>query len=420
MVHPQSGLVPVVSHRGYWEYCPENTLEAFEAAWDYEAEAIEMDVRLSAPGTDPATGANYPDGEVFLTHDFDLRGEAPNTVGQLTNFGFYALTPSEIVQRNMADRHGNILLDSVGNNLHLPTYTQLLQSIYQRAVAENGIAPGGSPIVVNGVHWDLMTNGAYLVVDIKDRIDKDTLLGADQYDTFIECMKELNAFQSANHIDMRYAVGYKVGITNIYRSIVDKAGQVPSAAQYMVGQLMDPTMGYVPEEALPGMIFIIFPQDACVPNTDRSAPCKQLLPSDNTQLNDFLFNYAFLPGDKASNAFLVGDWQYRNEGDSLAIYVTDPIWQGRGVAMFAASNNFSDGVRNSGGNCENPFKKNNPVINTSTCLSDPVQRWSSASFDYLVPSFGPAHATAMITTDQYQNALDYLIAIGQNNQSLIR
>jgi Glycerophosphoryl diester phosphodiesterase family len=417
MVSPASDLVPVVSHRGNWEYCPENTLEAFQSAWDLTAEAAEMDVRVSAPGMDPYTGVNYPNGEVFLSHDFDMRGEAPNTLNQPTNF-IYSLTPDQLVARNMADRHGDILKDSLGNYLHLPTFTQNLQSLYDRAKTVNGIAQGKSTIVVGGKPWDLMTNGMLLVVDVKGTIDKTSRIGVDQYDTFIECMKELNAFQSANHVDMRYAIAYKVGFTNIYGSIVKKSGPVSSVAQYMVGQLMNQsTMGYVPGEALPGLIFIIFPVDACVPNSN---PCQQLQPSDYTQLNDFRNNYAFSPGDIASNAFLVGDWQYRNEGDSLAMYFTDQLWKGRGVAMFLASNNFSDGVRNSGGNCANTFHDTNqPPINTSICLSDPIQRWSSSSFDYLVPAFGPAHATA-ITTDQYQNAMDYLTAIGKNNKKLIQ
>jgi hypothetical protein len=53
MVHPVTGLVLVTAHRGNWEYCPENTLEAFQSSWDMTAEAAEMDVRLSAPGRDP-------------------------------------------------------------------------------------------------------------------------------------------------------------------------------------------------------------------------------------------------------------------------------------------------------------------------------------------------------------------------------
>lgn len=417
MVHPQPGLILVTSHRGNWEYCPENTLESFQSAWDLTAEAAEMDVRVSAPGADPYTGVNYPNGEVFLSHDFDLRGEAPNTLNQPTNF-IYSLTPSQLAARNMADRHGTILSDSIGNKLHLATFTQLLQSLYDRASAVNGIATSASSVIVNGAHWDLVTKGMLLVVDVKGTIDMTSGLGKDQYYTFIECVKELNAFQSTHHVDMRYAIAFKVGFASVYDSIVAQSGQVPSVAQYLVGQLMNQsTMGYVPGEALPGLIFIVFPQNACVPN---SSPCQQLLPSDNTALNDFLYNFAFTPGDAATNAFLVCDWQYRNEGDSLAAYLTDAIWQGRGAAMFLASNNFSDGVRNSGGDCLNTFvDTNQPPINTSYCVSDPVQRWSSSAIDYLVPSFGPSHSTS-ITTDQYQNAIDYLIAIGQNNQSFIQ
>jgi glycerophosphoryl diester phosphodiesterase len=38
----------IVTHPGHTPYAPENTLEAFRAALDAGADAVELDVRLSA------------------------------------------------------------------------------------------------------------------------------------------------------------------------------------------------------------------------------------------------------------------------------------------------------------------------------------------------------------------------------------
>lgn len=55
----------VIAHRGASAYAPENTLSAFELAVKQEADAIELDVRLSA------------DGHIIVIHD--------NTVNRTTN-----------------------------------------------------------------------------------------------------------------------------------------------------------------------------------------------------------------------------------------------------------------------------------------------------------------------------------------------
>jgi hypothetical protein len=288
--------------------------------------------------------------------------------------------------------------------------------MYDRALTTpvSGIKKSGSPIIVNGRNWDLMTNGMLLVVDVKGTIDQRSNLGKDQYDTLVECTKELRRFERTHTVDLRYAVAFKVGFTNVYLSLKNLETNDPVA--YLVKQFLSPETYYTNGDVLPALIFIIFPADGCVAGTN---PCVQLPPSKNERLNSFLQRYQ-IGSDSNTNRFLVNDWQYRNEGDSLAPYLVDPLWKGRGAAMFLASNNFADGVRESGGFCRNRFSDQNiPPINTSACTSDPVQRWSSSAIDYLVPSFGPAHSTS-ITTDQYQNAIDYLIAIGMNNQDIIR
>jgi glycerophosphoryl diester phosphodiesterase len=55
---PGSGARPVVvAHRGNSSVAPQNTLVAFEAAWRADADAVELDVQLSA------------DGEIVVIHD---------------------------------------------------------------------------------------------------------------------------------------------------------------------------------------------------------------------------------------------------------------------------------------------------------------------------------------------------------------
>jgi Glycerophosphoryl diester phosphodiesterase family len=413
--YAQNGLIVLISHRGNWEFCPENTLESFQSSWDIGAQGAEMDVRLSAPGSDPLNNnANYPNGEVFLSHDWDLRGEAPNPPSpnsQASDF-IYSLTPAQLEARNMSDRHGKVLKDSLGNYLHLASFTQLLQSMVQRASSQGYIQPHASPRVPSGSY---MKNGMLLVVDIKGTITK-AGAGVGQVNTFLEAVKEMNDFETANSIDLGDAIAFKVQYKDFAAA---------TNASRLVLAVTDGEVDYVPRMQIPRIIFIVFPQDVC-PTVDRGrVPCSILAPSNNTALNDFRDNYLDPTGD--TQGLLTIDWQYRNEGDALANYVFDPGWSGWGRAMFLASNNFAEGVRNSGGDCMNTFSdarsipdpsETLPPINTSFCTSDPIQRWSSASLDYLVPSFGPKHATS-ITTDLYQNAVNYLTAIGLNNTSLL-
>jgi Glycerophosphoryl diester phosphodiesterase family len=400
---PGSGLVVLISHRGNWEFCPENTLEAFQSAWDLGVEGAEMDVRVSAPGVDPKTGVSYPNGEVFLSHDWDIRGEAPSTDFTMpTKNTIYGLTPDQLSSRTMVDRHGKYLVDSSGNSLYLPSFTDLLNSLYQRATSL-GLVSAPSP---RKPEWKYLGKGMLLVVDVKG-LNQNPLWT--EYAALIEAAKEMYAFETANQIDLGDAIAFKIQFKDF---------EEYSAAS-LLNAVTNPDIGYPAGAQIPPIIFIVFPQDACKPESTNAEPCKLIPPAENTALNDYLTNYP---------AFLLNDWQHRNEGDALTTYLTDPLWINRGVASFLASNNFAEGLRNSGGNCLNTFSDSNiigpkpnpdlPPINTSYCISDPMQRWSSAALDYLVPSFGPRHATS-ITTDLYQNASDYLTAIGLNNTSLL-
>ncbi|MDQ8197048.1 glycerophosphodiester phosphodiesterase [Pelagicoccus enzymogenes] len=51
----------VIAHRGASAYAPENTLPAFELAWELDADAIEGDFHLTA------------DGEIVCVHDFSIQ-----------------------------------------------------------------------------------------------------------------------------------------------------------------------------------------------------------------------------------------------------------------------------------------------------------------------------------------------------------
>lgn len=408
---PGKGLVLVVSHRGNWEYCPENTLESFHSAWDLGAVAIEMDIRLSAAGQDG--DVTYPKGEAFLSHDFDIRGEAPNPALLGQNY-IASLPPASLRIRNMADRHGLILKDSSGNHLHLKSLTDLLTSIKERATALNLIDPPAKPGDPSTLH-----GGAVLILDIKEYKTEDGI-GANQYETFVETLKEFNDFQFNNKIRMNEAVIFKVGFEKF---IVGFATTKSYGTAHELERIVkSKDVDYISGNGLPQLIFIVFPEDACKPKSTVTGDCPSIPPGSYEALNDYGENY---PG------LISNDWQYRNEGDALApyiVYSAEPQWSGWklwGSAMFLASNNFSDGVRNSAGNCRNgthtydhpPFPNSDyPAINLSGCVSDPIQRWASSSLDYLVPSFGPPKHATTITTDQFQNAIDYLISIGLNNQ----
>jgi glycerophosphoryl diester phosphodiesterase len=97
---PHHDLVIVTAHRGSWEYCPENTIEGAMLAMDKQAEAVELDIRVSS------------DGVPYLTHDYDLRGEAKldQPPVESTNNLIYALASSALHRRwkvnGASDRKG--------------------------------------------------------------------------------------------------------------------------------------------------------------------------------------------------------------------------------------------------------------------------------------------------------------------------
>ncbi len=156
--------IALVTHRGNWEFCPESTIEGYEAALDAGVEAVEVDLRLSAPGFNPSEGTNYQNGEMFLSHDISLRGEAPDLDNNQPQNVLYAATPVEMVGRPMVDRAGNpAYVDSGSTPVLFHSLTDLLTHIVAKARKNSAtILPGSG-----NQGKDLLVRGAELTLDVK-------------------------------------------------------------------------------------------------------------------------------------------------------------------------------------------------------------------------------------------------------------
>jgi hypothetical protein len=169
--------VSMVAHRGVWEFCPESTIESYEAALDLGVEGVEMDFRLSAPGFDPSQGINYPNGEMFLTHDISLRGEAPDVDNTNPQNVIYESTPESLAGRPMVDRAGRPAYANgcipvpvpvtsacpATTPILLHSLTDLLTHILAKAQANGGAIVTGA----GNYGMNLLARGPELVLDIK-------------------------------------------------------------------------------------------------------------------------------------------------------------------------------------------------------------------------------------------------------------
>jgi glycerophosphoryl diester phosphodiesterase len=99
----------IFAHRGSSAYAPENTLPAFELALQHAADAIEMDVKLTA------------DGEVVIIHDPTLQ----RTTGQEGNVRDCTLAE---IQKLDAGSHFN----SAFTGERIPTLAELFEKIGDR------------------------------------------------------------------------------------------------------------------------------------------------------------------------------------------------------------------------------------------------------------------------------------------------
>jgi hypothetical protein len=351
-------LVLVVAHRGNWEFCPENTLESYEVAADLGADGDEMDLRISATGYDTSQGKNFPNGEAFLTHDYNLQGEAPGKPGDINNI--YNASPDMVEGRAMVDRHGNPALDATGSVIGFHSLTDLLSNVFTRARLLNG----GIQTFQTG--YTQVVRGQMLVLDIKGD-DASAYPNSSQVVALAEAMSEVKAFETANKTDLERMIVYKFGYNKVpydtWTSLI--ANFYPNAL------------------SLPGVILIAYPEN----NTT--------FPSQITQFEDY-------PG------YIMTNWNYRYVGISTEQWAIADLNAGKGNSGFSSNNSFPEGFRRSDGSCcsDQPF--NTYSLSSYDFLFQPAN-----------PSFPRVRATLQ-TVDTYQNTVDYLRAIGLRTISHIQ
>ncbi len=403
-------LVAMVAHRGVWEFCPENTLEAYEAALDLGAEAVEMDIRLSAPGFNSTEGVNYPNGKMFLTHDYDLRGEGPDLDNTNPQNVIYSATPESLVGRPMVDRAGR---PAYANNcipvpvpvtpgcttttpVVLHSLTDLLAHILAKARANSSAIVSGA----GNQGRDLVARGPELVLDIKGG-EPELNAGADDtlpnvvcatntalkycnstsYLGVQEAMAEVSAFELANNVDLEQMVVYKFVSRNM--TSADWTGLVSA--------------NYSGQPNQPGMVLIAYNQG----NNDPPAEIYPVSAGDQK-------------GYQSYPAYVITNWNVQYEGVSTWQWNTadllgvSPATGIHGTESFLASNGFPEGSRWSAGQC---------------CHApQALQTWGQATieFNYQPPSspLRPFNGwpyniiTTSITLDGYGNANRYLVNCG--------
>jgi hypothetical protein len=409
--------VSMVAHRGIWEFCPESTLESYEAALDLGVEGVEMDFRLSAPGLNPSEGVDYPNGEMFLSHDISLRGEAPDLDNINPQNVIYAATPASLSNRPMVDRNGR---PAYANNcvpvpvpvtsgctattpIVLHSLTDLLTHIVAKARA-NGtvIIPGAG-----NQGRDLLARGFELVLDIKGG-EPELNAGADETLPDVVCpsnpalkycnssslagvteaMSEVSAFEKANNIDLSLMTVYKFVSKNLTSA---QWNTLVAANNY----LLHP----------PGMVLIAYNQG------DNNPPAEVYPISAGDGKG-----YQSYPG------YLITNWNVQFEGvstwqwNTADLLGTSPATAIHGTESFQASNGFPEGSRWSAGQC-----CHDPQV---------LQTWGQAAieFNYQPPS-SPLRPfsgwpyniiSTSITLDAYGNANRYLTNRGLRFTSLIK
>jgi len=123
-------MTSIIAHRGASADAPENTVEAFRLAWQQGADAIEMDLRLTA------------DGQVIVFHDEDLRRMAgdPRRVRDMTaaelvgmevgrsNHGRWSAAQIPLLEAALADvpRGGGVFLELKCDSSMLPSLGKVL------------------------------------------------------------------------------------------------------------------------------------------------------------------------------------------------------------------------------------------------------------------------------------------------------
>ena len=392
-------LVILSPHRGYWQFCPEDTLEAYMAAIDKGPEMIEMDVRITAPGVDSTynpnldgsgtTGQYFANGESFLTHDYDLRGEAPDPNG--TNNVIYLSTPDQLQGRAMVDRYGNPAYDSSNDKITFHRLTDLLKLILRQAKITSGaISPKAG---TNG--RDLIIRGSMLLFDEKGNGEKNPYTNtaypySSQLAAVTETMNEVHEFELANNVDFSNVTIYTIN---------PQANYVP-AGKWTT--LVD--QNYPDPSHQPGFLGYMYP-----------------IAGSPTQDPSVALPYQSLPG------YLMFNWFDRWDNSPGRTYAASDLANGKGIDTFYPSNNFPEGYRGATGLCLDALASQFTAlkIDIQGCRMQPLNRNYQAAPDYIwVPKAGAngtpySNATAR-QPNLYDDIINYLTILGLRNTSHIQ
>lgn len=111
-------MTKIIAHRGASAYAPENTMEAFQIAIEMGADAIELDIHMSA------------DGHIVVCHDETIN-RTSNGKGEIAKMTLEAL------------RRHNYLGRFVGKQFNIPTLAEVLELIRPTQLGINIELKGG-------------------------------------------------------------------------------------------------------------------------------------------------------------------------------------------------------------------------------------------------------------------------------------
>lgn len=362
--HPHHDLVIVTAHRGSWEYCPENTIEGAMLAMDKEAEAVELDVRISS------------DGVPYLTHDYDLRGEAKpgDPPPEPSDNLIYALASRALDTRWKVDRYGEFGTTSPGGK----------RIRFETLDAFFGVYIARARLIEDGIVDGKIARGASIILDIKGG---ETSLKAykysDQYKALFRCLELVRDEREKLGVDLSGALIFKIN-ANSAKDLDDFRNDLRE--------------NNIPFQ--PGLVLIVYPPEAVGAN------------SYVPRVQEYHNNYG---------PYVLTDWQNRYPGVSVEQYVKDDLKKGRGVGAFISYNSFPEGFRVSGGTCFPGYRTPpSPPWQTEPCNMQPLQNFAVAAIEYLFPPDTQEQQATSLTTDWFENATNYFTVLGQSNTAYIR
>ncbi|MBT9333126.1 glycerophosphodiester phosphodiesterase [Paracidobacterium acidisoli] len=389
----RENLILVTAHRGDWDICPENTIEGAMMAMDQKLELVELDVRVTT------------DGIPYLTHDWDLRGEALNANrDEATENNIYKIESGTLAAENRVkpDRHG-YPGKSGGDDrtIHFQTFRQFLETYLDRVQRLD-----------HGVVDHVVRRGAGIVVDIKgeDRVVTDLEYEQSlQYTSLQKILREVHRFEQQKGVSLKNVLIYKVNLKSMRQitetPVPNAHDRKPLTADEFNEFLRTAEIGYTP-----GLIFIVYPEDWV-----KSGP-KETYSVYHPWLEDYRKHYEKL---------LAVDWQTRYPNINLEAESLDDVNNDRGVGAFVSYNPFPEGGRRSDGTCTFQGNPDTPVRDPNLgtmCLQQGLKTYASASIEFFFPprdSGLPLLATSL-TTDMYENAVNYLRIMGRRHTDPIK